>query len=73
MPQETFRIPAHFIAPLINADYTSLSDNEEIELNTWLKNVNPGSATCPDGEPFFSHNNDINNLGGDCYDVVFIN
>ncbi len=72
MEQNTYRIPAHFVVALINDDYSALSDQDEIELNTWLKNVNPGHATCPDGEPFFSHNNDINNLGSDCYDVVFI-
>ena len=72
MTQETYRIPDYFLAALINDDYSGLSDQEEKELNTWLKNVNPGHATCPDDESFFSHNNDINNLGSNCYDVVFI-
>lgn len=72
MERNTYRIPAHYVSALVNDDYSGLSDADEIELNTWLKNVNPGYATCPDDEPFFSHNNDINNFGDNCYDVVFI-
>jgi len=73
MEQNTYRIPAHYVYALINDDYSGLSDADEKELNDWLELVKPGSATCPDGQPFFCHGNDINrNIGADCYDVVFI-
>ena len=68
-----YRLPDYYVVALINADYSALNDQEEQELNTWLHDVKPGYATPPDGEPFFCHTNDINKLGGNCYDVVFIN
>jgi len=70
--QTTYRIPSHYLVALINDDYTGLTDEDEKELNEWLERVQPGHATCPDGEPFFAYRNDINSLGDDCYDVIFI-
>lgn len=70
---ETYRIPANYASALINDDYSGLSDEDETELNEWIERVQPGHATCPDGEPFFAHGHDINrSQGANCYDVVFI-
>ena len=73
MEQNTYRIPAHYVCALVNDDWSGLSDEDEKELKEWLETTEPGSATCPDGETFFAHGNDINrNIGADCYDVIFI-
>ncbi len=69
----TYRIPAHYTCALVNNDYSALPDEDIKELDEWMERVLPGWATCPDGEPFFCHGNDINpNQGGDCYDIIFI-
>lgn len=73
MTQETYRIPAFYLSALINGDYSGLNDAEIGDLNTWLERVQPGSAVCPESEPFFAHSNDVFGfIGADCYDVIFI-
>lgn len=73
MEPTTYRIPANYLCALVNDDWSGLNDDDEKELNEWLEKEQPGHACCPDGEPFFTHRNDIQGfIGNDCYDVVFI-
>ena len=67
---ETFRIPSFYLPYLINDDPEGLTTEEKLQIDAFC--IEHGYATCPKGEPCFSHTNDINNLGSDVYDVLFI-
>jgi len=75
-----YRIPARYLSALINEDYSGLLDFDETCLNKFLDRVSAevgegkyGMWVLPDDcDPFFSWNNDVHNLGDDCYDVKFI-
>jgi hypothetical protein len=72
MEQYTYRIPAHYICALVNDDWSGLSEEDEKELREWIEKEQPGYCTAPNDEPFFCHTNDINQLGDNCYDVIFL-
>jgi hypothetical protein len=72
-----YSIPEYFIACIINADYTGLTDNEVQDVNNFEnmllaegKQQNYSSYSydiIPN--PYFSYSNSINNIGNNCFDV----
>jgi hypothetical protein len=73
MLQQTYRLPSHFASALINDDWSGLNERDARDLKNWLKRVQPGHATAPDGEPFFAHGHAMNkNEGADCLDFIFL-
>ena len=79
--QYEYRLPVWAICPLVNADNDGLTDNDivqlkmfENELNGLVSELNANHYTIDygndDNEPYFSHTNDIDNLGGNVIDVT---
>jgi len=75
----TYQIPVWALSALINGDYSGLSDAEEEALDDFWSNMYDefkyhdekptGLVFNPVGEPYFSHRNFIDGLGGNVYDV----
>jgi hypothetical protein len=75
----TYQIPVWALSALINGDYSGLSDAEEQALHDFEMSMYhefkyhdeacTGLIFSPVGEPYFSHRNDIDGLGGDVHDV----
>lgn len=68
-----YRLPVYWIGALINDDHTGLSDEEEQEIENFLKQADG----CPvsvnwETEGFYSHN-DAGTLPGDCANIFFTN
>ena len=69
----TYKIPVHFVPAIINDDPTGLSNSEEQELEKFLLSLPRGYFTLKDQvEPEFSLYSDVNNLGGDCLELNYI-
>lgn len=74
---ESFEVtlPEWCICPITYDDYTGLEDMEIQELNEFLESIHrEGFSFVMEiitDEPYFSHSNELNNLGGNVYDVVF--
>ncbi len=66
-----YRLPVYWAGALVNGDYTGLSDEEEQEINNFLKQTDgyPVSVEWKT-ESFYSHN-DANSIAGDCADFIF--
>jgi len=66
-----FKIPSYYVSPIINADSSGLSDEDDEELNEFINDVveTYGNANFMVGEKsdesYFDTDNDVNNLGGD--------
>jgi hypothetical protein len=63
-------IPTHYATSLINADMSGLSDEDEQELDEFVNRVQEAHGNAHfmlgnDTEEYFSHSNDVNNLGSD--------
>ena len=67
-----WKIPAYYASAIINNDYSGLSEQEEKELNDFIKKNIEGDLTLEDmnQEPYFSWSNDVNALGSDVLDFV---
>lgn len=73
MPTEIikYRLPVYWIGALINDDHTGLSDEEEQEIENFLKRVDGYPVSVDwETEGFYSHN-DAGTLPGDCVDFIF--
>lgn len=72
----TFRIPTYLLPPLINGDNDGLSEDEEIRLDEWCRNISitygVGHWALTEDEPSFYHSNDFENLGADCVDINYV-
>lgn len=72
----TFTLPEYLAGYLINNDATGLTDIEQKEIDEFLKANNVGSCLSCDGlndiEAHFAHSNDLNNMGCNVYDYVFV-
>lgn len=61
----TYILPAHLACYLINNDPSGLTESEITEIDQFLNRENITVLTCEESE-FFSHTNDLNNLGCTC-------
>lgn len=70
----TCKLPAWSIVVLVNGDTDTVTDTELTTLNQFL--IRNGLNGCPmsvvSEEPYFSWKNDVDGLGGDCCDVIFL-
>lgn len=60
---ENFICPTHYLLYIFNADVEDLTDEEIERIDTVLNGYNLFEVI---SEPFFSYNNDFNNLGSEC-------
>ena len=68
-----YRLPVYWAGALVNGDYTGLSDEEEQEINNFLKQTDGYPVSVEwETEGFYSHN-DANSIAGDCADLFFTN
>lgn len=66
-----YKLPVYWTCALINGDYTGLSDEEEREINNFLK-LAEGSPVDVDWETQgFYYCNDAGTLPGECADFIF--
>lgn len=66
-----YTLPDFWASYLINGDGSGLEDNEQEEIDEFLKNENLGFCLSCSDEPEFKWRNDANNLGGNCLVYVF--
>ena len=72
-----YTLPAYLAPYLINGDASGLEDDEQEEIDTYLKqeeeqgNCYIEFTDCSE-EPEFLRGNDLNNLGGDCLEYTAI-
>lgn len=67
-----YLLPSHWACALINGDYSGMDDEEEKEMEGWLKEENPGWCCDCSDESEFRPWNDANNLGGDVSEFTFL-
>lgn len=66
-----YRLPVYWAGALVNGDYTGLSDEEEQEINNFLKQADGYPVSVEwETEGFYSRN-DANSIAGDCADFIF--
>lgn len=69
---ETYILPSYWASALINDDYSGLSEQDEQDLNKWLKRVKAGYCVGCSDEPYFIHGHDANrNQGSDVLEFYF--
>lgn len=66
-----YTLPVYYASALVNGDYSGMSDEEETELNNFLKEKveQYGAFYCVQADVedvSFRWSNDMNNLGADC-------
>lgn len=66
-----YRLPAYWTCALINGDYTGLSDEEEMEINNFLKRTEGSPVDVDWGTQGFYRCNDAGTLPGECADFIF--
>lgn len=66
---ETYELPMYWASALINGDYSGMGDQDEIELNKWLNDVQPGSCVEVSEESYFGR---FHNIGCDMSTYSFI-
>ncbi len=66
-----YTLPEFWASYLINGDASGMEDNEQSEIDEFLKNENLGFCLSCSDEPEFKWRNDANNLGGNCLVYVF--
>lgn len=66
-----YRLPAYWACALINGDYTGLSDEEEKEINNFLKQAEGYPVDVDWETEGFYRCNDANNIAGNCADFYF--
>jgi len=78
MKTQDYLLPTWTLCPLINDDYTGISDQDAEQLNSFiageLEKYPMFWALCPediDNYSGFYPRNDLNNLGDDCITVTF--
>lgn len=71
--QTIYRLPAHWIGPLFNDDYSGLSDKEEKEVRDFLQSVKGHAVDIIEDSKSFYHTNDACTMPCECCDYVFLN
>lgn len=70
-----YTLPEWALSAIFNGDTTGLSDDDERALEAFLnsEDFSNGHWAYPeDLEAYFSHSNDVDNLGGNVVDVQFM-
>lgn len=71
--QFEYKIPQWAVCALINGDYSGLSDEDEENLNAFTDSLPIGGHwSISDDEPYFSWDNDVDCLGNNVYDMVYM-
>lgn len=66
-----YRLPVYWIGALINDDWTGLSDEEEQEIDNFIKHADGYPVSVEwETEGFYIYN-DANSIAGDCVDFIF--
>lgn len=65
------KLPVYWTCALINGDYTGLSDEEEREINNFLKRAEGSPVDVDWKTQGFYHCNDAGTLPGECADFIF--
>jgi len=71
--QITYRLSAYWIGALFYGDYSGLTDEEEIEINEFLKTAEGHAVDIVKESKGFYHSNDAGTLPCDCYEYIFFN
>lgn len=66
-----YTLPEFWASYLVNGDASGLSDNEQEEIDAFLKNENVGFCLTCSEEPFFAWRHDGGPLGATCLEYVF--
>ena len=66
-----YTLPEFWASYLINGDASGMEDNEQKEIDAFLKNENLGFCLSRSDESEFKWRNDANNLGGNCLVYTF--
>lgn len=66
-----YRLPVYWAGALINDDWTGLSDEEEQEINNFLKKADGYPVDVDWETESFYHMNDANHIAGNCVDFIF--
>ena len=67
-------IPQWAVCPIINDDYSGITDKDTRALDDYIKSLPPGgvwSMVQEEPEPYFTWRNDIETMGGDVYDMTY--
>lgn len=66
-----YRLPVYWAGALISDDHTGLSDEEEQEIENFLKQVDGYPVDVDWETEGFYQSNDANSMGADCADFIF--
>lgn len=66
---ETFTVPAWSLPALINGDYSGLNDSDIENIKNFISDNNITGISGEISEAYFSHRNDVHNLGSDVVDI----
>ena len=66
-----YTLPEFWASYLINGDASGMEDNEQEEIDAFLKSENLGFCLSCSEYPEFNIRNDANNMGGDCLEYIF--
>lgn len=66
-----YRLPVYWAGALINDDYTGLSDEEEQEIDDFIKHADGYPVGVEWKTEGFYHYNDANAIAGNCVDFIF--
>jgi len=71
---KTYKLPASLASMIVNSDNSGLTDEEVQEFEQFCENegIDSGDLTLPnmEQEPYLTHNNDMNNIGGNVLDFL---
>lgn len=72
MNTANYFLPEYLLPYLFNGDASGLTDEEQAEYDAWEAEVFPEGGWAVVSVPAgFRRTNDMNNLGGECYEVTF--
>lgn len=66
-----YRLPVYWAGALINDDYTGLSDEEEQEIDDFIKHADGYPVSVEWETEGFYHFNDVNAIAGNCANFIF--
>lgn len=73
MPHIECTVPDWSLSYLFNGDHSGIDDNEKEKIDVFVKGLPEGGTfVLEDGsEPYFYHDNDIDDMAGNVYDVKY--
>jgi hypothetical protein len=69
MKKDTFRVPEWSLNALVNGSYDNLTTNDIFRLETFVNTECITGFLSVENEPYFSHRNDVDSIGGIVYDI----